>query len=170
MSRLKPKHPHHHPPAASAAAATPVALNPVAEPIFETKPISKKSVLFVCIGNSCRSQMAEGFARHYGSDVIDPASAGLSPISLIAPLTQKVMKDRGIDLSSHYPKGIADAPGHPWDLIVNMSGTPFPSTALGAVQTWNVKDPYTLSESVFAEVANDIERRVQDLIISLRRT
>ena len=50
-----------------------------------------------------------------------------------------------------------------------MSGMPFPSTALGNLLTWDVKDPYTLAESVFVEVANDIERRVQDLIISLRR-
>ena len=113
--------------------------------------------------------MAEGFARQYGSDVIDASSAGLSPISIIAPLTHKVMKDRGIDLSAQYPKGIADAPGQPWDLVINMSGMPFPSTALGNLLTWDVKDPYTLAESVFVEVANDIERRVQDLIISLRR-
>lgn len=165
MSRLKPKHPHHHQP------APPPTVTPVAKPVVvETKPIAKKSVLFVCIGNSCRSQIAEGFARQYGSDVIDASSAGLSPISIVAPLTQKVMHDRGIDLSSQYPKGIADAPGQPWDLIVNMSGMPFPSTALGNVLTWNVKDPYTLAESVFIEVADDIERRVQDLIIALRRS
>src|SRR5579871_1009678 len=54
---------------------------------------AKKRVLFLCIGNSCRSQMAEGFARAYGSDVMTPLSAGLSPAPIVAPLTKLTLAE-----------------------------------------------------------------------------
>src|SRR5438128_9891900 len=67
----------------------------------------KKRVLFVCIGNSCRSQMAEGFARAYGSDAMVARSAGLSPGTVIAPLTRQVLAGRNIRLDDEFPKGLA---------------------------------------------------------------
>ena len=59
---------------------------------------SAKRVLFVCIGNSCRSQMAEGFARAYGSDVMIPASAGFTPASRVAPDTIRAMAEPRISI------------------------------------------------------------------------
>src|SRR5207247_11062919 len=67
----------------------------------------KKRVLFVCIGNSCRSQMAEGFARAYGSDGMVARSAGLSPATVIAPLTRQVLAETNIRIEDNFPKGIA---------------------------------------------------------------
>src|ERR1700676_3620098 len=67
---------------------------------------SKKRVLFVCIGNSCRSQMAEGFARAYGSDVMLARSAGLSPALMIAPLTKQVLTEKNINIEDQFPKGL----------------------------------------------------------------
>src|SRR5437016_12534018 len=69
----------------------------------------KKRVLFVCIGNSCRSQMVEGFARAYGSDVMVARSAGLSPATVIAPLTRQVLAERNIRIDDHFPKEIGRA-------------------------------------------------------------
>src|SRR3954464_13235438 len=63
----------------------------------------KRRILFVCIGNSCRSQMAEGFARAYGSDVLDIQSAGLSPASIVQPLTAQTMMERNIRLDGQFP-------------------------------------------------------------------
>lgn len=129
----------------------------------------KHKVLFLCIGNSCRSQMAEGFALKYGADVMDVASAGLSPISFVDPLTVKTMKDWGIDISSQYPKSMADAPFQPWDLIVNISGLPMPPGFGGQLLVWNVRDPFRLGEQVFQEVARQVEGLVQALVLALRR-
>src|SRR5579871_2557108 len=66
------------------------------------KEVSKKRVLFVCIGNSCRSQMAEGFARAYGSDIMDSQSAGLSPATVIAPLTRQVLGEKNVKIDDHF--------------------------------------------------------------------
>lgn len=132
-------------------------------------PPAKRKVLFLCIGNSCRSQMAEGFGRKYGADVMDVASAGLAPISFVDPLTVKTMKECGIDISGHYPKDIAGAPFQPWDLVVNMSGLPMPSGFAGQLLVWDVRDPFRFSEQVFQEVARHVEGLVQSLVLTLRR-
>ena len=83
-------------------------------------------VLFVCIGNSCRSQMAEGFARKYGADVMEPHSAGLYPAVDVSPLTKKVMLEKNVDLSAHFPKGLEALAGARFDLVINMSGQRMP--------------------------------------------
>ena len=70
------------------------------------EPVSRsaKRVLFVCLGNSCRSQMAEAFAHAYGSDVIIPASAGFTPASRLAPDTIRAMAAKNLDLENHFQK------------------------------------------------------------------
>ncbi len=127
-------------------------------------------VLFVCIGNSCRSQMAEGFARAYGSDVIEALSAGTAPAMIVAEGTLRAMREKNIDLNAAVPKpldGRALAGGV--DLIVNMSGRPLPSALKAKVETWTVRDPIGCSEEVFQQVAAEIERLVMNLILRLRR-
>ncbi len=100
----------------------------------------KKRVLFVCIGNSCRSQMAEGFARAYGSDVMTVQSAGLSPAAMIAPLTRQVLAERNIHIDDHFPKALDSFSQMPFDIVVNMSGAKLPLPAARAVE-WPVPDP-----------------------------
>lgn len=129
---------------------------------------SRTRVLFVCIGNSCRSQMAEGFARAYGSDVLEPCSAGLYPATLLSPLTQKVMLEKNIDVSGHFPKTLAEIGPGRVDLVVNMSGQKLPAPPGATVEDWKVPDPIGMSEDVFRTVANDIEQRVVRLVLSLR--
>ena len=127
----------------------------------------KKRVLFVCIGNSCRSQMAEGFARKFGNDCITAQSAGLSPASIVQDDTYRTMLARGIVLEGQFPKGIELLTRERYDLIVNMSGHPLPKMN-GRVVDWLVKDPIGLSEEVYETVADQIEQRVMRLILEMR--
>ena len=129
----------------------------------------KTRVLFVCIGNAVRSQMAEGFARTYGNDVLEAYSAGVAPASALAALTKKVMLERGIDLARHFPKSIYEAPGSPWDVVVNMSGAPLPRHILAApAREWKVRDPISEPAPAFVETAALIESLVMGLILELR--
>jgi arsenate reductase len=124
-------------------------------------------VLFLCIGNSCRSQMAEGFARTYGRDVISAQSAGIAPAPEVAPLTKKVMLEKNIDLSGSFPKGPDLVPYNSFDLVVNMSGTRLMQGQV-PMEDWNVRDPMGESEDVFRQVAQQIESLVMNLVLRLR--
>ena len=124
-------------------------------------------VLFLCIGNSCRSQMAEGFARLYGRDVIQAQSAGLAPAMEVSSLTKKIMLEKNIDLSASFPKGPDLTPLDGFDLIVNMSGQRLPSGL--PLETWNVRDPMGEREDVYRTVALEIESLVMRLILRLRK-
>ncbi len=111
--------------------------------------------------------MAEGFARTYGKDVLEPASAGLYPAACVAQPTISVMKEKNIDLSSHFPKGIDQVDG-PFDIVVNMSGQMVPSVLAPRIIDWDVLDPIAYPESVHREVAARIESLVMGLILELR--
>ena len=130
--------------------------------------MARKRVLFVCIGNSCRSQMAEGFARKYGADVVDAHSAGLSPAPIVALLTQKIMGEKNIDVSGHFPKGLEAVTGAPFDVVINISGQKMPVPHGVRVEEWKIRDPIGQSEEVYRQVANEIEQRVMRLILTLR--
>jgi len=129
----------------------------------------KPRILFVCIGNSCRSQMAEAFARQYGSDVLIPASAGLAPAFIVAPDTVEAMLEKNLDLRDHFPKGIRQLGRSQFDLIVNMSGKSLPPDVTTPVIEWDVADPIGLSYKEHREVRDYIERLVMNLILELRR-
>jgi len=79
----------------------------------------KISVLFLCTGNSCRSQMAEGWARHLKAREIDPYSAGVISTRL-DPLAVKVMAEAGVDISGHESKTIDDLPGREFDYVITL--------------------------------------------------
>lgn len=114
--------------------------------------------------------MAEGFANLYGKDVLVACSAGLAPTEMVARETIECMREKAVDLSTHFPKKFEPfAPDQP-DIIVNMSGfdlPPGPGTA--AVQNWFVRDPFSQSEKIYRESRDHIERLVMQLILQLRR-
>ncbi len=126
-----------------------------------------KHVLFVCLGNACRSQMAEAFARTYGSDIMRAASAGVMPAAEIPELTHEVMREKNITLQGHYPKGIGDLRQN-FDLVVNMSGMTLPLEPGPALETWTIEDPIGQSAEVYRAVRDEIENRVMRLILNLR--
>ena len=127
----------------------------------------KKRVLFVCLGNSCRSQMAEAFARAYGSDVLIPVSAGIIPAIDVAPLTIQVLAEKNIRADKQFPKSLDQVTHERFDLIVNMSGSALPHAATKVVE-WPVEDPIGQKPEVYRNVANQIEGLVMNLILNLR--
>lgn len=129
----------------------------------------KKNILFLCIGNSCRSQMAEGFARRYGSDVMECASAGLAPAPIVQGMTRKVMEAKNINIDDHFPKNLEQVTLSKFDLIVNMSGRQFPLRVPIPVRDWKVEDPIGQPEEVYNTVRDQIENLVMQLILELRR-
>jgi len=111
--------------------------------------------------------MAEAFARAYGSEVLHAQSAGLAPALAVAPLTHHVMMMKNVDLGDCYPKQLEHVQG-PIDLVINMSGYDLPAGTGAAVEVWDIPDPIGESETVFCQVRDDIERRVLQLIETLR--
>jgi arsenate reductase len=132
-----------------------------------SRRFSKPKVLFVCIGNSCRSQMAEAFARAYGADVMIARSAGIAPATSIAPMTREVVAQRNIRMDDHFPKAFEMAMLEQPDLVVNMSGSPL-ATGLARVIEWPVQDPIGQREEVYRSVAAQIEGLVMRLVLELR--
>jgi arsenate reductase len=131
-----------------------------------------KKVLFVCVGNTCRSQMAEALARHLASDVIEPSSAGLSPFGRIVDATRRALLERGVPLDGQYSKGLREARPEAAEMIVNMSGIPgaalFSGVSEAPVVDWDVQDPYGDSPEVYRRIRDEIEERVTDLATRLR--
>ena len=132
-------------------------------------PSQSKRILFVCIGNSCRSQMAEGFARAYGLDVLKAESAGLSPAQTVARGTARTMAQKNIDISTQFPKRYESALAAECDLIINMSGFALPGEVTDRVRDWDVLDPIGQSAEIYRRVCDEIEVLVMDLINELRR-
>jgi arsenate reductase (thioredoxin) len=128
-----------------------------------------KRVLFVCIGNACRSPMAEGFANLYGSDVLTAASAGLAPLQAIPQETVDVMGEINVDVSRHVPRRFDPFEAVDCDIVVNMAGFKLPGPELKELIEWQVKDPYMASAEAYRAVRDDLETRVMRLILDLRR-
>ena len=112
--------------------------------------------MFVCIGNICRSAMAEAMARKYGSDVLVASSAGLSPALNNHALTRAVLAEVNIDMGDHVPGRFTDVDLSKYDLIVNMSGSGLTNTGGLPVENWDVKDPYGKKEPEFRAARADI--------------
>jgi arsenate reductase (thioredoxin) len=123
-------------------------------------------VLFVCVGNACRSQMAEGFAHTYGKDVMTPHSAGLAPAMAVPAETRQTMAEKNIDISAQFPKPVSLFPGGYFDLVVNISGYPIPGHPT-AVE-WKVNDPIGGSDELYRATRDQIEQLVMKLILKLR--
>ena len=128
-------------------------------------------VLFVCIGNSCRSQMAEGFAKHHHRDVITALSAGVYPASIIQPETIATMAEKSVSLEGQAPKTIQSIAPKQVDLLVNMSGMAvlslFPGFKGGNLM-WDIEDPIGQPMTVYEDVRDRIEILVGKLAAQLR--
>lgn len=130
----------------------------------------KKKVLFVCIENAGRSQMAEGFFRKYAPNEYCSQSAGTKPIDAINPLAVEVMKEIGIDISNQQPKTISDSMIQQSARIVNMGcmdKESCPALFVKDVLDWNIQDPKGKSIDEVRKIRNQIEIKIQDLIKSL---
>ena len=130
-----------------------------------------KRVIFVCVENSCRSQMAEGFAQHHGQGNILSSSAGTAPAEQVDELAIRVMKESGIDISHHKPKKIDDDMIAHSDVVVTLGCCSAeelcPVFYHGHKIDWNIPDPKGGSIETFRKVRDSIEKQVLDLIGNL---
>ena len=113
--------------------------------------------------------MAEGFAKLYGKDVLVASSSGLAPTEIVVRETIECMREKGTDLTNHFPKRYDPAQTGSLDLIINMSGYELPGPVLAPVRNWLVRDPIGQSEQVYRDCRDQIERQVMQLILQLRR-
>jgi arsenate reductase len=130
----------------------------------------KFRVLFVCIGNACRSPIAEAIARKDAADVIEPLSAGLYPLGRIEELTEVVLKCNEYSAEGLASKGLRNFSPKNVDLVVNMSGLGGPLLESGYLrfEEWNVEDPYGQDETTYQRILEEIQGRVRDLAQRLR--
>jgi arsenate reductase (thioredoxin) len=113
--------------------------------------------------------MAEGFARQYGTDVMEVGSAGLSPASIVQPLTKEVMLEKNVNIDDQFPKDLSGFSLSSFDLLINMSGVKLPGRIPIEMQEWKIEDPIGRSPEIYREVRDQIETLVMRLILDLRR-
>lgn len=124
-------------------------------------------VLFVCVENSNRSQMAEGFARRHGGPGLEALSAGSRPCGHINPKALRFMAERGIDLSTHASKSLDDIDGE-FDAVVTMGcGDDCPWVPAARREDWALPDPRDLDDDGYRAVRDHIEAHVIALLASL---
>lgn len=114
-------------------------------------------LLFVCVGNSCRSQMAEGIARHLGHEA---ASAGTHPASQVSAHAITVLESKGIETGALKPKSVDMFNAEDFDMVISM-GCGVSCPAIRIDQDWELEDPVGQSLSVFEQTAQEIERRLK---------
>jgi len=126
-------------------------------------------VLFVCVENSNRSQMAEAFARMHGADVVEAFSAGSRPSGAVNPRAIEAMRDRGYDLTRHRSKSLHDVPPGPYAVVVTMGcGDACPWIPAARREDWDLPDPKDMAPDALRAVRDDIEQRVLALLRELR--
>jgi len=131
----------------------------------------RTKVLFLCVGNACRSQMAEAIARHRASDVIDASSAGLAPFGEVPRTTLAVLSELGISGENLRSKPLRAEEVSAADLVINMtgqSGAAILSEPTPPVEDWDVGDPFGFNLSVYRSIRDEISTRVEDLARRLR--
>lgn len=131
-----------------------------------------KKVLFVCVGNSCRSQMAEGYARAWGGNVMEASSAGTAALGHVSQDVIKVMKEDGVDISGQKSRQITREMVEKADLVVALGGCPecyFPDLLKDKLVHWTTPDPFGQPIVQSRKVRNLIKSRIMDLTIDLSK-
>jgi len=127
-----------------------------------------KRVLFVCVENSNRSQMAEAFARLHGAGEVEAYSAGSRPSGRVSPKAIAAMAERGVDISSNASKGLSAVEQHAFDAAITMGcGDACPHVRSRVREDWALPDPRELGADGVREVRDEIERRVKELLARL---
>ena len=127
-----------------------------------------KRILFVCVENAGRSQMAEAFANHHGKDKIVVSSAGNKPADIVNPMVVEAMKEKGIDISMNKPQLLTFQMAQDADLIVTMGCNDqgiCPGPFFKPTVDWKLEDPKGKPIEKVREIRDDIERRVQTLLV-----
>jgi arsenate reductase (thioredoxin) len=129
-----------------------------------------KKILFVCIENACRSQMAEGFAKKMGMGIVQAFSSGSKPSGKVNPDAIEAMKEVGIDISGHASKGFQDLPLKEFDYVVTMGcGDVCPFVPAKEHIDWQIEDPKGKGKEFFRSVRDSIREKVEGLIANNHR-
>ncbi len=135
------------------------------EPNGRSQP--SKSILFVCVANSARSQMAEGLARTLARFPVHVASAGTQPASHIDPTALEVMNEIGIDISSHCPKSMTPNEMFRYDYVITMGcgvEAACPAAFGGITADWELPDPKGKPLHVYRAIRDTIRQHVEELL------
>ena len=127
-----------------------------------------KKILFVCIENSCRSQMAEGFAKKLTQGKIEIYSAGSKPSGKVSEMAIEVMKEVSIDISHQRSKEFGELGKESFDYVITMGcGDVCPFVPARHRIEWDIADPKGKPKGAFREIRDEIEKKVQEFIESL---
>lgn len=131
----------------------------------------KKKILFVCVGNSCRSQMAEGFARSLGGDLVEVKSAGTSASGIVNRDAVEAMREKGIDITGQTSDNLTDEMLKWADAVITMgccSADDLCTAAFAGIkEDWPIEDPLGRPPEVMERVRDDIDERVGRLLSEL---
>ena len=128
----------------------------------------RPEVLFVCVHNAGRSQMAAGWLRHLAGDRIEVRSAGSAPASSINPVAVEAMAEVGIDIATQQPKLLSDAAVQSSDVVITMGcGDACPFYPGKRYEDWKLDDPAGQGIESVRPIRDEIRRRVEDLVASL---
>lgn len=124
-----------------------------------------KRLLFVCVENSCRSQIAEAFARIHGGNDVEVYSAGSRPSGTVNPKAVETMKEIGYDLSAHASKSLDDIPQETYDFVATMGcGDECPFVRAKRREDWQIPDPKEMPPDEFRNVRDEIEQKVKSVL------
>ena len=126
------------------------------------------AVLFVCVHNAGRSQMAAAFLRRLAGDRVEVLSAGSAPASVVNPVASEAMAEVGVELAGERPKLLEDAAVQRADLVITMGcGDTCPIYPGKRYQDWEVPDPAGKGIDEVRPIRDEIERRVRALLVEL---
>lgn len=124
-----------------------------------------KRILFVCVENSNRSQIAQAFARIHGGERIEAHSAGSRPSGRINPKAIDAMRELGYDLTTHRSRSLDDIPAGEYDAAITMGcGDACPNVSARIHEDWQVPDPRDMPPDQFRQVRDLIEQKVKELL------
>lgn len=127
-----------------------------------------KRILFVCVENSNRSQMAEAFARIHGADRVEAFSAGSRPSGRVNPKAIEAMQELGYDLTVHHSKGLEQFNGQTVDVAITMGcGDECPLVHANQRLDWQIPDPRDMTPEQFRHVRDLIAQKVKSLLDSM---
>lgn len=128
-----------------------------------------KRVLFVCVKNSNRSQMAEAFAHMHGGNYVEAFSAGSRPSGRVNLRAIEFMREVGYDLTTHHSKALTDLPADEFDVVVGMGcgDEGCPLVKAKAHEEWGITDPKELPADEYRKVRSQIEAKVKDLLLRI---
>jgi arsenate reductase (thioredoxin) len=131
--------------------------------------VATRRLLFVCVENSNRSQMAEAFARIHGGENVEAYSAGSQPSGEINPKAIAVMREVGYDLSKHKSKSLDEIPQVEYDFVATMGcGDACPFVRAKRREDWQIPDPKNIRPAEFNKIRDLIEQKVRNVLSTLR--